>query len=270
MVVTSIIDGNEASKAGVKVGCIVTHLGGTPVSNLPQFKLILQKLKEKGVGSCAVDFTTTLLPPYSAILPLSPSVPPSPPHAAESSDYSHMQTLASTPQPASPQSNPRLVASGLTHAQFESLREEGQKAMVSSSSEVEDLSTVVAISTKTATVREAELLARCVALEAEAAELRSEVDRWRLLTSGLLNTLVLSPENCEYYKRVVREQLSMALKNVSHEVHYVDCSFPSSPANAPNLRLKDRSMTSSEWDVSWKPSWSAQVGQVLVQCLVGA
>jgi len=276
MMITSVLDNSEASKAGVIVGYRVTHLGGVTVDNLNQFKQALQTLKERNVGSCSIAFNTAKKienadPPSISLVSL-----PSP----QSSDHSLTGSDASTSPICIPQSSsrPKLVATGLTYEQFESFRKERRDAQSAKpvlltlechedfppdvhkgGPSVEDASALVTEEATTATPRELELLARCAALEADSIRLRDEVDRWRLLTMGLFNTLVLSPENCEYYKRVVREQLNKALADVNHQVHFVDCSFPSSPANAPDLKLNDRAASTTKWEVSWKPNWSVQV-----------
>lgn len=97
-------------------------------------------------------------------------------------------------------------------------------------------------------------------LRVELEKSQEEVLRWRNLSKNLFNTLILSPENCQYLKKVTTEQMSNALKNVDHEVQFVDCSFPSAPTNAPELELlSTTNASSSQWDLKWDPNWSVKV-----------
>mmetsp|Transcript_12912 Transcript_12912/g.15424 ORF Transcript_12912/g.15424 Transcript_12912/m.15424 type:complete len:278 (-) Transcript_12912:5-838(-) len=97
-------------------------------------------------------------------------------------------------------------------------------------------------------------------LKSAAAESRDEVLRWRSITKSFVNSLLLSPENCEYLKKTTTELMISSLKNVDHEVQFVDCSFPSAPTNAPDLQLVSRNdEENSQWELKWNPSWSVQV-----------
>lgn len=97
-------------------------------------------------------------------------------------------------------------------------------------------------------------------LRAEVEKSHEEVGRWRTISTNLFNTLVLSPENCEYLKKVTTEQMTNALRNVDHEVQFVDCSFPASRTNAPELQLlSTETAEKSQWDLKWTPKWSVKV-----------
>lgn len=113
----------------------------------------------------------------------------------------------------------------------------------------------------------AALRTETAALRTETAELRAEVDRWSALAKSLFNKIVLSPEACEHYKRFTRAQLTAALEKVDQEVIYVNCSFPASPSNTPTLKLLVHASNSSEWSISWKPNWSAEVLRNIASCV---
>lgn len=50
----------------------------------------------------------------------------------------------------------------------------------------------------------------------------------------------------------------MSLEQIDR-VRYVDCSFPSVPSEAPRLSLDLwHSLSASEWQLRWSPSWSMQ------------
>ncbi len=96
-------------------------------------------------------------------------------------------------------------------------------------------------------------------LEKEIEELRNENQRWRDLATTMFNNAVLSPENCELYKRVTQRELHSALTEMT-DVKYIHCSFPASISNAPSLDLIGRSSCdASDWRISWKPCWSSEV-----------
>eukprot|EP00967_Tisochrysis_lutea_P148998 scaffold285565_cov32-Tisochrysis_lutea.AAC.1 len=64
------------------------------------------------------------------------------------------------------------------------------------------------------------------------------------------------------YKHECSSLLTQALTNLEQidRVRYVDCSFPSVPSEAPRLSLdKWNSLSASEWQLRWSPSWSIQV-----------
>ena len=68
------------------------------------------------------------------------------------------------------------------------------------------------------------------------------------------------------YKRTVRSLLARVLSSALggpdyHDLEFVDCSFPSSPANAPYMKfLNQVSPSKSEWAVNFAPSgWTIEV-----------
>jgi len=66
----------------------------------------------------------------------------------------------------------------------------------------------------------------------------------------------------DMYKHECSSLLTQALTNLEQidRVRYVDCSFPSVPSEAPRLSLdKWNSLSASEWQLRWSPSWSIQI-----------
>lgn len=67
------------------------------------------------------------------------------------------------------------------------------------------------------------------------------------------------------YKRIVRSLLAKVLSSAlggadSHDLEFVDCSFPSSPNNAPHMKfLNQTSPSNSEWAIEFAPSgWTVE------------
>ena len=114
------------------------------------------------------------------------------------------------------------------------------------------------------------------ASRAQVAGLRQEVARLQLLLQAseakvamweecmqqLVHCVMLSPDMNDIYKTECSTLLRDALTGVEQiqAVRFVDCSFPSVPAEAPHIQLiRWESMQDSEWQLRWAPSWSVQV-----------
>ena len=77
----------------------------------------------------------------------------------------------------------------------------------------------------------------------------------------LVYCVMLSPEMNDIYKQECVDLLQNTLVGVEQvtDVHYVECSFPSVPSEAPRLQLELwDSLEHSEWSFRWSPSWSIQ------------
>lgn len=99
---------------------------------------------------------------------------------------------------------------------------------------------------------------KCARLERELAEARQANNEWCMAASSLVNVLLMSPRQNDAYATEVKKILAQAL--ASFELKYVDCSFPSTPANAPKVSLvKWHSLDNSEWHLTWAPAWSCEV-----------
>jgi hypothetical protein len=124
---------------------------------------------------------------------------------------------------------------------------------------------IAPIISRPASLSPAEL--KILKLQEENRKLRAELDnsheevlRWRTMSTNLFNTLILSPENCEFLKKTTTEQMTQALRNVDHEVQFVDCSFPAALSNAPDLQLvSTENASKSQWNMKWSPNWSVKV-----------
>ncbi|KAJ1447169.1 hypothetical protein M885DRAFT_624615 [Pelagophyceae sp. CCMP2097] len=104
--------------------------------------------------------------------------------------------------------------------------------------------------------------ARIAQLEADVAAARTVSKAWGTAASMLANALILSPHMLHSLSAEVSRQLEKALGAVSfvEAVHYVDCSFPATAANAPKVELVHwNSIEDSEWLFNWSPSWSCKV-----------
>jgi len=101
----------------------------------------------------------------------------------------------------------------------------------------------------------AELQSRLRASEARSA-------MWEECMQQLCHCVLLSPDMNDMYKDYCSELLRDALGTVEQiqAVRFVDCSFPSVPSEAPHIQLQRwESMSDSEWQLRWAPSWSVQV-----------
>jgi len=90
----------------------------------------------------------------------------------------------------------------------------------------------------------------------------TKVAMWEECMQQLLYCMLLSPDMNDMYKTECVALLREALQSVEQieKVHYVECSFPSVPAEAPHIQLERwTSLDESEWNVRWAPSWSIQV-----------
>ena len=113
-------------------------------------------------------------------------------------------------------------------------------------------------------------------MRAQVGALRQEVARLQLLLQAseakvamweecmqqLVHCVMLSPDMNDMYKTECSTLLKDALNGVEQiqAVRFVDCSFPSVPAEAPHIQLiRWESMQDSEWQLRWAPSWSVQV-----------
>ena len=78
------------------------------------------------------------------------------------------------------------------------------------------------------------------ALRAELADTHVRVGHWEECMRQLANSVMLSPEMNDMYKETCKALLQDALSSVEQvqRVVYVDCSFPSVPAEAPRLSLQ--------------------------------
>mmetsp|Transcript_8517 Transcript_8517/g.14386 ORF Transcript_8517/g.14386 Transcript_8517/m.14386 type:complete len:320 (+) Transcript_8517:110-1069(+) len=106
-------------------------------------------------------------------------------------------------------------------------------------------------------------------LQQQVAALQTKLDAananivmWERCMQQLFGCLFLSPDMNEMYKSecmsTVREAL-LAQEQIT-DVHYVECSFPSVPSEAPRIKLQYwHSLDESEWQVKWSPSWSVKV-----------
>lgn len=101
---------------------------------------------------------------------------------------------------------------------------------------------------------------KCARLERELAEARRANQEWCMAASSLVNVLLMSPRQNDAYATEVKKSLETAFASLSFELKYVDCSFPSTPANAPKVSLvKWYSLDRSEWHLTWAPAWSCEV-----------
>jgi len=89
---------------------------------------------------------------------------------------------------------------------------------------------------------------------------------WVCLIAHVCHMLPHYPQSCPGYKRTVRSLLARVLSSALggpdyHDLEFVDCSFPSSPANAPYMKfLNQVSPSKSEWAVNFAPSgWTIEV-----------
>tara|TARA_B110001452_G_C15174399_1_gene408100 strand:+ start:111 stop:980 length:870 start_codon:yes stop_codon:yes gene_type:complete len=100
------------------------------------------------------------------------------------------------------------------------------------------------------------------AMQAELCASRKMIGMWEDCMRQLAYSVMLSPDMNDIYKQTCTQMLRDALSSVEQvqRIIYVDASFPSVPAEAPHLSLqKWVSMGCSEWDVSFRPSWSIMV-----------
>ena len=113
-------------------------------------------------------------------------------------------------------------------------------------------------------------------LREQLAAAQGRASMWEQCMSAFTNSILLSPEMNDIYKEMCSSMLTTALQSVDaiQQLHYVECSFPSVPSEAPDLVLERwGSLDDSEWSLQWCPSWSMQVsveGSYYVQfkCLV--
>ena len=95
------------------------------------------------------------------------------------------------------------------------------------------------------------------ALESE----RQSVERWTLFSEEIFNSIVLSANACDFYKRLATGILREGLEAVSLDVQFVQCSFPSTILNAPNVELVTfESLSDSLWNITWAPLWKIDLG----------
>jgi len=81
-------------------------------------------------------------------------------------------------------------------------------------------------------------------------------------SGSFANCVPPTPAPCPCrYKHECSALLTQALMSLEQidRVRYVDCSFPSVPSEAPRLSLDLwHSLSASEWQLRWSPSWSMQ------------
>lgn len=165
--------------------------------------------------------------------PLSPQPSASPAHSAQSSRASSAQTSQIAHLlPASPATTPRSPAKGDVHA------DDG------------DVGSAAA------------LRARVAALEARLQLADARNAMWEECMRALVGSVLLGPEMNQMYRDFASELMSDALGSLEQiqTVRYVECSFPSVPAESPVIKMKHwDSLSASEWSVEWKPSWSMAI-----------
>ena len=91
--------------------------------------------------------------------------------------------------------------------------------------------------------------------------MEAKVSMWEECMRTLVYCVMLSPEMNDIYKQECVDLLQNTLVGVEQvtDVHYVECSFPSVPSEAPRLQLELwDSLEHSEWSFRWSPSWSIQ------------
>jgi len=101
-----------------------------------------------------------------------------------------------------------------------------------------------------------------LALRTQLRDSESKVAMWEECMQQLIHCMLLSPDMNDMYKTETVEVLREALQSVEQieKVHYVECSFPSVPSEAPHIQLERwESLADSEWSVRWAPSWSVEV-----------
>lgn len=90
----------------------------------------------------------------------------------------------------------------------------------------------------------------------------NRIEAWEQCMQRLVGCVLLGPDMNDMYKEEFSALLREALGSLEQiqEVHYVECSFPSVPSEAPHISLESwTSLDHSEWTIKWAPSWSMQV-----------
>ena len=80
---------------------------------------------------------------------------------------------------------------------------------------------------------------------------------WEQCMRALVGCVLLGPEMNQVYRDFCSELMRDALGSVEQiqTVRYVECSFPSVPAQSPSIKLHNwNSLSESEWQVKSKPS----------------
>ena len=106
-----------------------------------------------------------------------------------------------------------------------------------------------------------QLQAALAAAQAQVRAMEAKVSMWEECMRTLVYCVMLSPEMNDIYKQECVDLLQNTLVGVEQvtDVHYVECSFPSVPSEAPRLQLELwDSLEHSEWSFRWSPSWSIQ------------
>ena len=106
-----------------------------------------------------------------------------------------------------------------------------------------------------------QLQAALAAAQAQVRAMEAKVSMWEECMRTLVYCVMLSPDMNDIYKQECVELLQNTLVGVEQvtDVHYVECSFPSVPSEAPRLQLELwDSLEHSEWSFRWSPSWSIQ------------
>jgi len=115
---------------------------------------------------------------------------------------------------------------------------------------------------KDADAEVAALRRELAAAVAERDALRGEAARLRAMTETFFNAVVLNPQRNERFAGECRVLLAKAIGKLDfvERLRWIDCSFPSTPANAPTLRCREwRGLGDSVWDVAWAPTWTCDV-----------
>jgi hypothetical protein len=93
-------------------------------------------------------------------------------------------------------------------------------------------------------------------------EAGGKLEEWQTLVEDALHTAVFSAEASERYRLHASLMIRSALTELPQvtRLKYVRCSFPCVRRESPRLRLaKYTSLSSSEWEVNFSPSWSVDV-----------
>jgi len=93
-------------------------------------------------------------------------------------------------------------------------------------------------------------------------EANGKLGEWQALVEEALHTALFNPEANDRYRMHASHMCTAALVALPQvtRVKHVRCSFPSLRREAPTVRLaRYTSLESSEWQLSWAPSWSVDV-----------
>lgn len=97
---------------------------------------------------------------------------------------------------------------------------------------------------------------------AKLARSEERLSHYRQLVQDAVQSAVFSADANERYRAWASSACTSGLLELPQvtKVKYVRCSFPSLPREAPAIRLHAyRSLSHSEWNCRWAPSWSLDV-----------